>query len=147
MAHGVLEHKLAEAGLAGRIQADSAGTGDHFAGQAPDPRARQAAAERGYDLTGMRARSVERADFARFDLILALDREVLADLQALAPGKEDREKVRLLMDFGTRRAAEVPDPYQRPGSAFETALDLIEDAAEGLVAHLRELDGHPSASA
>src|SRR5690606_13488103 len=72
-AEGVLRHKLHEAGLVGQVQVDSAGTGDWHVGKAPDARTRVAAQRRGYDLSQLRARQVAAEDFARFDLILAMD--------------------------------------------------------------------------
>jgi protein-tyrosine-phosphatase len=64
------------------IEVDSAGTGDYHLGKPPDSRSRRAAAARGIDLSPLRARQVERQDFARFDLILAMDRHNLRALRA-----------------------------------------------------------------
>lgn len=132
-AHGVLQRKLEEAGLDGRVRVDSAGTGDYHIGKMPDPRAREAAAGRGYDLTGLRARQVEPDDFRRFHLILAADSENYADLVALAPSPADRTKVRYLLDFAASPEQEVPDPYAESEEAFDRVLDLVEEAADGLV--------------
>ena len=76
-AHGVMESLVRSAGLAGAIAIDSAGTGSWHVGELPDPRARAAAKNRGYDLTH-RARMFKAADFTRFDLVLAMDRDNLA---------------------------------------------------------------------
>ncbi|KPV40095.1 hypothetical protein AN478_08020 [Thiohalorhabdus denitrificans] len=132
-AHGVLQRKLEDAGLDGRVQVDSAGTGDYHIGKMPDPRACEAAAGRGYDLTGLRARQVEPGDFKRFHLILAADSENYADLVALAPSAADRDKVRFLLDFAASPDQEVPDPYAEADEAFDRVLDLAEEAADGLV--------------
>ena len=70
-AEGVLRHKLREAGLAGQVEVASAGTGDWHVGNPPDQRSQRAALVRGYDLSAQRAQQVSRADFARYDLILA----------------------------------------------------------------------------
>ncbi len=147
MAHGVLLQKLADSGLADRVHVDSAGTGDHFVGRAADTRARMAAASRGYDLSQMRARRVEPVDFHLFDLILAADRENLSDLMALAPGPAERGKVRLLLEFATKASEDVPDPFQGDWPDFHLALDRIEEAADGLIAAIREgvWDRHASA--
>src|SRR6266496_5137084 len=74
-AEAVFRKLAAQAGLAQVILADSAGTHGYHIGEPPDPRAQDAAAKRGYDLSGLRARRFEQADFQRFDLILAMDRE------------------------------------------------------------------------
>jgi len=73
-AEAIFRKRVADAGLSDAIVADSAGTHDYHIGEPPDPRSQDAAAERGYDLSPLRARKVERADFQRFDLIVAMDR-------------------------------------------------------------------------
>src|ERR1700752_472910 len=80
------------------LEVDSAGTAGYHVGEPPDPRTRQAAARRGYDLGALRARVVEPADFERFDLILAMDRENLGALRRRAPASA-RERLRLFLEF------------------------------------------------
>lgn len=103
---------------------DSAGTGDWHIGKPPYGPAIAAAAARGFDLTSQRARQVTRADFDRFDLILAMDGENLGNLRALAPDGA-RADLRLFME--PMGGGDVPDPYFTRD--FEAALDLIEAAA------------------
>jgi protein-tyrosine phosphatase len=120
------------------IEVDSAGTAAYHAGEAPDPRTRQAAARRGYDLTALRARIVEPGDFERFDLILAMDRENLQVLRRRAPAGA-HERLRLFLEFAPQEGPEdVPDPYYGGPNGFEEVLDLVEAAARGLLAHLRQ---------
>jgi protein-tyrosine phosphatase len=137
-AHGVMEHLVREAGLAGRIEIDSAGTGAWHVGELPDPRARAAAKRRGYDLTH-RARTFSAADFGRFDLVLAMDRDNLASLQRLARGRAEATAIRLLRSFDpdAPEGAEVPDPYYREDDGFEHVLDICERACRGLLEHER----------
>jgi protein-tyrosine phosphatase len=123
-AEAVLRTKLAAAGLAHRVQVDSAGTGSWHTGQPPDERSQRHAARRGYDLSGLRARCVEEEDFHRFELILAMDENNLADLRRLAPQGGHRAEVRLFA--GT----EVPDPYTGGPAGFERVLDMVEAASE-----------------
>lgn len=141
-AEGVLRHKLRAAGMEARVLVDSAGThADWHAGEAPDPRSIRHAARRGYDLRELRARRVEAQDIERFDLILAMDDLNLARLEEMC-GRRHRPKLGLLTDHLVRlQAAEVPDPYQCGEAVFERVLDLIEDACDGLVRHLRS-QGH-----
>lgn len=135
-AEGVFRHKLREAGLEGRIEVDSAGTGDWHVGKPPDSRTRRAAQRRGYDLSPLRGRQVAAADFARFDLILAMDQRNLQHLQGLRPATAPTE-----LDLFLRRYAlaldEVPDPYYGGEEGFERVLDLIEQASEALLAELK----------
>ena len=119
----VLRERLRAAGLAQRVEVDSAGIGDWHSGSPPDPRSRRHAARRGYDLSGLRARRVVEADFQRFDLLLAMDHENLADLERLRP-EVSRAEMRLFA------AIEVPDPYAGGPSGFDQVLDIVEQASD-----------------
>jgi protein-tyrosine phosphatase len=123
-AEGVLRAKLHAAGLADRVEVDSAGTGDWHVGQPPDVRSQRHARRRGYDLSTLRARRVAEDDFHRFDLILAMDANNLADLRRLAPDVPHRAEVRLFTSI------EVPDPYSSGPEGFEHVLDLVETACD-----------------
>ena len=129
-AEAVLRRRLAAGGLDGRVEVDSAGTGGWHAGQAPDSRAQRHALLRGYDLSRLRARRVVEEDFERFDLLLAMDEDNLADLQRLKPAGASAE-LRLFA------AVEVPDPYHGAAQGFENVLDLIEKGSDALVGELR----------
>ena len=135
-AEGVLRHKLREAGLADQVEVASAGTGDWHVGKAPDKRSQAAAKLRGYDLSAQRAQQVSRADFATYDLILAMDNSNLRHLKALQPAKSKAE-----LDLFLRRYQseidEVPDPYHDSDQGFEQVLDLIERASDLLVIELK----------
>lgn len=142
-AEGMLRHKLEEAGLAERVTIDSCGTGDWHVGKAPDRRAVAAAASRGVDLSAIRARQLDRADFERFDYVLAMDHGNLADLSALRPKACDAH-VGLFLDFAGREGEAVPDPYYGAEDGFGEVLDLVEAAADGLVEDLRKRLGAAS---
>ncbi len=131
-AEGVFRQRSETAGLG--LLIDSAGTHAYHVGEQPDRRSQQHALRRGYDLSGQRARQVVVADFERFDLVLAMDADNLANLHALCPAPL-RHKVQLFLSYGTLdRDGEVPDPYYGGDAGFERVLDLIEDASEGLIA-------------
>ena len=87
-----------QAGLQDSVELDSAGTGAWHVGSPPDARASAAAESRGVRLEG-RARQVRRTDFDDFDLLLAMDTSNMRELRQLAPGVQEREKVRLLREF------------------------------------------------
>jgi len=115
------------------IEVDSAGTHDYHVGNPPDPRAVAAAARRGIDLTGLRARTVAETDFERFDLIVAMDRLNRETLFDRSP-EEYRDRIRLLMEFSaSSEIVDVPDPYYGGAVGFERVLDLVEEAAAGLL--------------
>jgi len=131
-AEGVFRQRAHAAGLA--VEADSAGTGAWHLGKPPYGPAIAAARARGYEIGDLRARQVARADFARFDLILAMDEDNHVDLARLCP-PEARARLRYFLDYAPETGEyEVPDPYYT--GDFDTALDLIEAAATGLVADL-----------
>ena len=140
-AEGVMRRLLREQGLEDEIQIDSAGTGGWHVGNPPDERATEAARRRGITLEGA-ARQVRPGDFEDYDLLLAADRENLADLRAIAPDDEARAKVRLLREFDpdidpAHPDLDVPDPYYGGPGGFEEVLDLVEAACRGLLAEVR----------
>ncbi len=135
-AEGVFRKLVEERAPDLRVEIDSAGTHDYHVGEAPDPRAVAAAARRGIDLKALRARMVEDEDFERFDLLVAMDRlnrEILLDRSP----DEFRERVRLMMEFAPSPEIEdVPDPYYGGAAGFEQVLELVEEAAQGLLDEL-----------
>ena len=137
-AEGVLRTLAAREAPELAIEVDSAGTAAYHVDEPPDPRSRQAAARRGYDLTALRARIVEPGDFERFDLILAMDRENLQVLRRRAPAGA-HEHLRLFLEFAPQAGPEdVPDPYYGGPNGFEEVLDLVEATTRSLLAHLRQ---------
>ena len=133
-AEGVLKHLAAELGLDGRVEVDSAGTIAYHAGKPPDPRMRLAAEHRGIELNG-RSRPFEPADAERFDLVVAMDRENLADIDAVCG--ERRPNVRLFSDFLPAGAPlDIPDPYYGGARGFEVVLDLLEQGCPAILESL-----------
>ncbi len=142
-AEAVLRKKLADAGLESRVAVDSAGTHGYHIGSPPDERSQRHARRRGIELSGLRARRLAEEDFARFDLLLAMDDDNLEEMRRLCPpGREGR--MRLLLDYAAPADGqrEVPDPYAGGAAGFETVLDLVDGACDGLLEHLvQRLDG------
>ena len=129
---------IEDTGLSDRIIIDSAGTHGYHVGEPPDVRAVEAAARRGYNLAGLRARKFQREDFQRFDLVLAMDHDnhgVLARLAQPSGG----HRLRMMMEYASHfQEIEVPDPYYGGPDGFDSVLDMLEDAAQGLLAALRK---------
>lgn len=140
-AEGVMARLVADAGLGDVIELDSAGTGSWHVGQPPDDRAAEAARRRGIDLSALRGRQVHAGDFVFFDLLVAMDARNLADLHDLAPEPALRERAVLLRSFDPASVArgelDVPDPYYGGADGFDRVLDLVEDACDGLLEHVR----------
>jgi protein-tyrosine phosphatase len=141
MAEGVFRHLVEQAGLEDAFEIESAGIGPWHVGETPDSRAQQIARAHGLQLDGI-AQQITARDFARLDHIIALDSDVAADLQRLAPTTADRAKIRLLREFdpeahrGPRASLDVPDPYYGGASGFEHAYQMIDRSARALLAHL-----------
>lgn len=138
MAEGVFKRHVAEAGLSDQIASDSAGTHGYHIGEPPDPRAQRALERRGYDISELRARQVTRRDFDEFDHVLAMDEANFRLLARLCP-QAQAHKLKLFMEFHADPAMrEVPDPYYGGVQGFDTVLDMVEAAAQGLLRHLRQ---------
>jgi protein-tyrosine phosphatase len=139
-AEGVMRRLLRDEGLEDRIEVESAGTGGWHAGEPPDRRATEAAARRGVTLEGA-ARQLRVEDFEAFDLLIAMDRENLGGMLAIAPDEAAASRVRLLREFDPESAGapdlDVPDPYYGGDRGFETVLDLVHAACRGLLNELR----------
>ncbi|MEX1032227.1 MAG: low molecular weight protein-tyrosine-phosphatase [Cellvibrionaceae bacterium] len=137
-AHGVFQQVVLEAGLGRKIYIDSAGTGDWHVGCAPDQRALTVAKRRGYDMSDLIARQVSANDFDRFHYVLAMDKQNLANLQHLQP-KKYKGYLGLFLEFARHHELEeVPDPYYGGDSGFDDVLDMVEDASQGLLEHIKQ---------
>ena len=136
-AEGVFRKLVQEENLEHLFEIDSAGTHAYHIGEPPDERAQAACARRGVDISGLRGRKATAADIRKFDYILAMDRENYENLLEISTaGYENR--VRLFMEFAPDRPEEeVPDPYFGGASGFDRVLDMIEEAARGLLAEIR----------
>ncbi len=134
LAEAALRAEAARLGVA--VEIDSAGTGDWHVGHAPDRRAQAVAMRNGVDIGDLRARQVSAVDFDRFDHIVALDRQNLADLRRMQP-PGTRAALSLLFDHVPGREGEgVADPYYGADSAFDTAWDDVAAGARGLARKL-----------
>jgi protein-tyrosine phosphatase len=140
-AEGVMRHKLREHGLHDDVDVESAGTGGWHIGHPPDERASTAASRRGIVLESRAQRFIVE-HFDDFDLILAMDRQNLADIRSLAPHADAEGRIALLREFDIDAVVagelEVPDPYYGGEQGFEDVLDMVERACEGLIEEIRQ---------
>jgi len=140
-AEGVVRAIAAREFASLEIEVDSAGTADYHVGEPPDRRTVAAAHRRGYELSGLRARQLQRADFERFDFVLAMDRANLAELVDRQPSS-GQARLGLFLDYAPETGvAEVPDPYYGGVEDFERVLDLCEAGARGMLARLMNEKG------
>jgi protein-tyrosine phosphatase len=137
-AEGVMRHLLKQRGLTHLAEVESAGTAAYHEGEPPDRRSIRFAKARGIVVDGQ-ARQFHRADFARFDYVLALDERNLLDLEHLRPpGTRGHLSLLLAFDPESPAGAGVPDPYYGGNVGFEHVLDLCQRACHGLIEHLLE---------
>jgi protein-tyrosine phosphatase len=136
-AHGVFRQKVIDQGLADWVIVDSAGTHNYHPGSPPDERSQKHAKKRGYELSDLRARQIRQADFEQFDLIAVMDWDSLALMKEECP-PQHHSKLRRLTEFCTQHDSPiVPDPYYGGKQGFDHVLDLVEDACEGLIRHVK----------
>lgn len=140
-AEGIMRQIISRNGLEGSFDTDSAGIGGWHAGQLPDSRMRRHGAAHGYRFDS-RARQVTNEDLLRFDYIVTMDRENYKAMTAMAQTEEQRHKIIKMADFLQHHPglATIPDPYYGKDRDFETVIELLEDACEGLFRHLTEKD-------
>jgi protein-tyrosine phosphatase len=133
LAEGVFRDLVRRRGLEEHYRIDSAGTGAWHVGEGPDPRSCAVALKNGVRLTGQ-ARQVAPADLADFDWVIAMDRQNLHDLQAIARTHGGGARVHLLRDFdpdpGDRQ---VPDPYYGGDEGFDRVYAMVLRASGGLL--------------
>ncbi|MFC7988526.1 low molecular weight protein-tyrosine-phosphatase [Streptomyces pilosus] len=144
MAESVFRARVAEAGLDGLVEVDSAGTDGWHEGEGADPRTETVLRGHGYDADHT-ARQFDASWFARLDLVVALDESHLRALRRLAPTERDADKVRLLRSYDPAADddLDVPDPYYGGPDGFDACLEMVESASSGLLAAVRKhVEGH-----
>jgi len=139
LAENLFRHLAEEAGLNGKYEVDSAGTGAWHKGESPDARMRRTAARHGLVYDG-EARQIRLSDFDTFDLIVAMDTENQRELQSRTRRAEQARKIRLLREFDPASGPNdsVPDPYYGGDEGFETTFRIVEAGVQGL---LQALEG------
>jgi protein-tyrosine phosphatase len=134
LAEGLFRKAVDEAGLSDRFEIASAGTGPWHVGEAPDRRMRDTARRRGVSLDDLRGRQVKAPDLAYYDLVLAMDREVLHDTLYLDPTGDHSSRVRLFREFDPEPGDyQVPDPYYGGPQGFDEVYEMVERTAKALL--------------
>lgn len=139
MGEVLLRAELDKAGLTGKVDIDSAGTGDWHVGEAMDSRARAELSRRGYDGSGHEARQIQRSWLGGYDLLLAMDLSNLASLRRMAAGDAELSgRIALMRSFDpdSGEDAEVSDPYDGGPDDYAEVFKFVQAAACGLAAEL-----------
>ena len=135
-AESVMQSKLISYGLEKNVCVDSAGLIDYHEGELSDSRMIYHAKQRGYSLTH-RSRPINKEDFQRFDLIIGMDDSNISRLRNLCKNANEKYKIHKMTEYSIDYSVDsVPDPYYGTSQSFETVLDLLEDACEGLIQSL-----------
>ena len=138
-AEGIVKKRLAEEGLDDRVFVDSAGTSSWNEGKQPDERMQAHGKKRGYNFDSI-ARQFRSSDFEKFDYIIVMDNNNYMNVKKLAITQEDVEKIHRMTDFSIDFADHdhVPDPYYGGDDGFNLVMNLLEDAAKGLIKDIKE---------
>ena len=135
LAEGILRD-MARAHHIDHIVVDSAGTGNWHVGGPPDRRSIAKAAQYGIDIGEQTARQIVIGDFEDFDLILAMDRSNLSNLQRLAPSSS-HDRLHHFMTLALDRPEDVPDPYMGGAEGFETVYRMLNEGCDALCQRMR----------
>ena len=133
-----MKGKLKTMGWELLVICDSAGILGFHSGEHADLRMQKHALNRGYKLTSLSRQVKPDSDFDRFDMIIGMDDQNIKDLNALVRNENDRKKIFRMTDFSNQKISNhIPDPYYTGNEGFELVLDLLEDACNGLIIHLK----------
>lgn len=133
-AEGVLRHKLKQAGIADKVFVDSAGIGGWHEGDIPDKRAQKVAKNRGYDISGLRARQIQPDVFSSFDVILGMDHNNIKALKQMPQGSA---VIDLFLNYAHAERTEMVDPYYGDLQDFDQMFDLLEVGCDAIIQRLR----------
>jgi protein-tyrosine phosphatase len=144
MAEGIFKKLVAESGLGGMVEADSAGTSAMRLNEPPDPRTQRTALRYGIDVSALRSRELRRTDYEQFDYLLAMDRTNYNYLRSLCP-KGMEGKIYMTLEFAPfDDLSEVPDPYTAGEEGFDIVFQVLQVATRGLLAHIRKTNLLPA---
>ncbi|MCY4524523.1 MAG: low molecular weight phosphotyrosine protein phosphatase [Halobacteriovoraceae bacterium] len=139
-AEGIMKKYITQQGMDALVECDSAGTANYHQGQLPDARMRKSAALRGFNLDS-KARQFKRDDLDEFDYIIAMDKQNMEGIQAMIEKDHQRyqKKLHMMTSFcKSHTQTEVPDPYYSSSDGFNLVLDILDDAVDGLIRHIKK---------
>lgn len=138
-AEGIMKKMIADEGLEDKVFIDSAGTSNWNEGKSPDKRMQVHGSKRGYKFDST-ARTFNSSDFNKFDYIIVMDNNNYLNVKKLAKSEEDIAKIHRMTDFSIEYSDHdhVPDPYYGGDDGFNLVMDLLEDAAKGLMKEIKE---------
>jgi len=137
LAEGILRDKFENSGILAQV--DSAGTGDYHVGEFADQRSVDVAKKNNVDISQHSARQFKRGDFAKYDLIYAMDTSNFKNIMELARNNEESSKVKLLMnEVLPGENMNVPDPYFGGRNGFDNVFGMIDQACDKIIDRLNK---------
>lgn len=152
-AEAVMKGVIKSRDLQDDLFVDSCGTGggspnwymeggfSYHRGDNADSRMTQAANKRGLNVDSV-SRPLCPEDFDKFDIIIAMDSNNIESIETARKHwgvNQPHAEIALMSEFSSDknfRGQAVPDPYYSGADGFEYALDLIQDACDGLADHM-----------
>lgn len=137
MAEGIFKKLVAQAGLADQIHIDSAGTSAQHSGSLPDSRMRGVALQHNIELES-RSRKFTPKDFGRFDYVVAMDDENVANIRAMQPENDKTAILKMRTFDNDSSAADVHDPYYDTLNGFMRCYDVLAESCENFLVYLKK---------
>ncbi len=112
-----------------KIEVDSAGLDSYHVGEPPCPTSQEIAREHGLDISRLRARAFETADFDRFDKIYIMDNYNWELIKSRVRKPEDLKKVDFILnELFPGENMSVPDSYGKGKNAAKLVFDMLDQA-------------------
>lgn len=124
LAEGIMRSKLSST----HFFIDSAGTSGFHSGNAPDPRSIEVAQKNGLDISQQKSRPFRAYDLEEFDVIFVMDKANYRDVIRHVQNEDERQKVKLILNYPNSETEEVPDPYYGGKNGFDHVYNLLEKA-------------------
>lgn len=124
LAEGIMRSKLSST----HFFIDSAGTSGFHSGNAPDPRSIEVAQKNGLDISQQKSRPFRAYDLEEFDVIFVMDKSNYRDVIRYVQNEDERQKVKLILNYPNSEKEEVPDPYYGGKNGFDHVYNLLEEA-------------------
>jgi len=136
MAEAVFRHLVNKEGLNGKIEVDSAGTGDWHIGEKPHKGTQKKLDEHNIDYSTIRARQINHQDLVNFHYVIAMDEKNLKDLKGFAIQSPTAYIARLMDFVDDDTVVNVPDPYFTGN--FDVTYKLVKEGCEQLLQFVRK---------
>lgn len=137
LAKGIMRDLVAKRSLVDHVHVDSCGTGGWHIGEGAHQETVRVARGLGVELEGHRARQLQKADFDKFDLLVAMDSSNQREMLRIAG--DNSCKVVLLREYDPSPSSlDVPDPFYGGEDGFLEVQDIVFRSCERLLTHIEQ---------